>query len=416
MRTISRSQLLLTGTMILIILLGLLFFHSAISITYAVQPHPQRSSASSLPTNKGTFTCSTGTWNLLIGPTTVQNTYLNAVTALTAKNAWAVGESQSGSVTQTLIEHWNGTAWQIVPSPNVSPVTNDLDAVAAVSTNDIWAVGFYVLNGSLYTLIEHWDGTSWSIISSPNPGGYNVLQGLARVPGTNQLWAVGNYYDSPNNTIQHTLIEQWNGTNWTVIPSPNVGAYGNMLNGITAFSVNNVWAVGSYYINNGSSPEPLVEQWNGTNWKIVSSLNPTTNGSLSSATRVPFSQSLLAVGNSYSNPSGPFQALIERWDKGNWNIIPSPNPGSSVNTLTGVTALSSNNMWAVGYYANNGPYQPLVVHWDGTSWNAVSLPIPGTDNALLEGMTRIPGTNQLWAIGFYANNQGNAQMFAEFYC
>src|SRR5690348_5630714 len=57
-------------------------------------------------------------------------------------------------------------AWNIVPSPNVG-TTSHLNSVSVISATDVWAVGY----SSTGTLIEHWDGTSWSIVSSPNPNG-----------------------------------------------------------------------------------------------------------------------------------------------------------------------------------------------------------------------------------------------------
>src|SRR5947209_20598760 len=67
--------------------------------------------------------------------------------------------------------------WHVVPSP---PGANKIFfGVAATSTNDAWTVG-YINNGSNdETLIEHWDGTSWSIIPSANPGSNeNILRAV----------------------------------------------------------------------------------------------------------------------------------------------------------------------------------------------------------------------------------------------
>jgi hypothetical protein len=77
--------------------------------------------------------------------------------------------------TKPAIEHWDGTSWSIVTSPNPNPVaTKDttLYGIAAISASDIWAVGagnFSTTSGTA-TLIEHWDGTNWTISSSPDPG------------------------------------------------------------------------------------------------------------------------------------------------------------------------------------------------------------------------------------------------------
>ncbi|HEY4387591.1 MAG TPA: hypothetical protein VGN34_24305 [Ktedonobacteraceae bacterium] len=77
---------------------------------------------------------------------------------------------------QTLIEHWNGLRWQVVKSPDVllpGNVVQDnvLYGVAALHADDVWAVGtsYAGYKGLSYagnTLIEHWDGQSWQIIPS----------------------------------------------------------------------------------------------------------------------------------------------------------------------------------------------------------------------------------------------------------
>src|SRR5947209_3940481 len=94
---------------------------------------------------------------------------LNAVAEVSARNIWTVGTSftPSNPVERTLIEHWDGTAWSNVPSPNPTE-TGDagLNGVAEISANDIWAVGSS--NGAL---IEHWNGQQWSIVPSGSVGG-----------------------------------------------------------------------------------------------------------------------------------------------------------------------------------------------------------------------------------------------------
>mgnify|MGYP001248756381 CR=1 FL=1 len=67
--------------------------------------------------------------------------------------------------------------WKVVPSPPIdvshSTFGAKLNAVTVVSSTDIWAVGFGPLPGGAafvkQTLIEHWNGTRWSIVPSPNP-------------------------------------------------------------------------------------------------------------------------------------------------------------------------------------------------------------------------------------------------------
>ena len=93
------------------------------------------------------------------------NNVLNAVAATSACNAWAVGYYKNGSgVPQTLVERWDGSAWKVQKNANPGGSThlNELYGVAAVSSSDVWAVGQYS-NGTLgRTLVERWNGTAWN--------------------------------------------------------------------------------------------------------------------------------------------------------------------------------------------------------------------------------------------------------------
>src|ERR1700692_3270935 len=61
---------------------------------------------------------------------------------------------------------------------------------------------------------------------------------------------------------------------WSVVPSANVPSYSNVLYGVAAVSASNVWAVGYYQNNSGTTGPSLIEHWNGSKWRIISSPNP----------------------------------------------------------------------------------------------------------------------------------------------
>ena len=99
----------------------------------------------------------------------------------------------------------------------------------------------------------NWNGTNWSVVPSPNDG-LSQLDSLA-VVSASDVWAVGYYYGG------QTLIEQWNGTNWSVVPSPSPGVLFNELLSVAADTSGDVWAVG-YYINDFSNTEySLIESY-----------------------------------------------------------------------------------------------------------------------------------------------------------
>src|SRR5262245_57957549 len=72
--------------------------------------------------------------------------------------------------------------WQVVRSPNSGLEANSLAGVAAAGDSDVWAVGwsFNQRLNAYRTEIQHWDGSRWRVIKSPNAtNGYNLLNGIA---------------------------------------------------------------------------------------------------------------------------------------------------------------------------------------------------------------------------------------------
>ena len=174
---------------------------------------------------------------------------LMSVSADGSNDVWAVGA-------ETLL-HFNGTTWSEVPSPLMQA-----NSVTALSPTNAWAVGsknVYVRFGQNFrqvpeSAIEHWDGTSWSLVSSPNAGLNSSLNGIAAI-SANDIVAVGTLTTSTGGT--GTLIEQWNGTSWTIVSSPDPGTADNSLWGVTALSDGTVVAVGSQ-TNQGTDATPLI--------------------------------------------------------------------------------------------------------------------------------------------------------------
>jgi len=390
------------------------------------------------------------TWSIVSGPNPGSSSnILNAVATVSASNVWAVGGYESGtSGERTLIEQWNGTKWSVVASSNVGKGTNRLDGVVASSANSVWAVGLSVRGVSSQTLTEQWNGTKWSVVTSPNqigngslssvapisessvwavgsddrgaltehwngstwsyvaspaPGAYSALSGVAVASATN-IWAVGQYATSSG--FFNTLTEHWNGTSWSVVTSPNSTSQYNDLTGVAVVSANDIWAVG----NSNVGSQTLIEHWNGSTWSIVSSPNPGSSGNTLNAVVAVSKSNVWAVGSSY-NSSGIQQTLIERWNGTQWNVVSSPNPGASINDLSGVTAVSASHVWAVGYHDGNNTTQTLIEQWNGTTWSVVTSPNPAS-GSFLNGVTAT-STSNVWAVGTTSVNFGLSQTLIE---
>ncbi len=173
---------------------------------------------------------------------------------VSAREAWAVGFDTLRGASQTLILHWNGSAWKQVRSPNPGGPGHDnsLLGARATSASNAWAVGSYVSGTAQRTLVLHWNGSAWKQVKTPNPSATNnSLAGIAATSPTS-AWAVGSYVSG---SARRTLVLHWNGSVWEQVKTPNPGS-GSSLAGIGATSANNIWAVGSFF--NGTAEQTLA--------------------------------------------------------------------------------------------------------------------------------------------------------------
>lgn len=327
---------------------------------------------------------------------------LNGIEALSVNDIWAVGLYRDpGNVMQTLTLHWDGTAWAVVLSPNVSNSFNELNDVTMISANDVWAVGSYADDTGAGTLIEHWNGAAWTVVSSPNQANIDILHNVSAV-ATNDVWAVGVSLDAAY--VSHALMEHWDGTAWSTIPIAGMDETGSTLLGVSTAGPGSVWSVG-YAWDPGnfiSQQRTLTERWDGTEWIREESPNPgvATNELISISALT--AGDVWAVGNATSVYTGTEMTLIEHWDGATWSIVPSPNIGASANYLQDVAAIEPNDVWAVGYHGDpNGNQRILIEHWDGTEWTVV----PGPDEGNFSSLAAVTAVSadDVWAVGNYGN-------------
>jgi len=244
---------------------------------------------------------------------------LNDIAAVSSSDVWAVGDDLSPSNTLvTDIQHWTGSAWSTVTSPNVGAGDNALNGVWAVSATDIWAVGYSfatTTSTSSQTLIEHWNGSAWSVVASPNFSS-DVLTSVAGASGTD-AWAVG--YATGSNGLAVGIVVHWNGTAWTEGGVGEPSVFSETIADII-YSSPNYWAVG-YDSGNGSAPgppEPFVLEQTGSGW-LTSGQNgfpaPAVNGAGPNgffAVSAPAAGDVWAVG-SYLTPPGVLKNLVENY-------------------------------------------------------------------------------------------------------
>jgi hypothetical protein len=340
---------------------------------------------------------------------------LAGVSASSVTDAWAVGAyyPPGSNVLATLGEHFDGTRWTAFPLPNVGVQENALPAASMTSTGLGWAVGYFV-NGRFQqqTLVEHFDGTVWSVVPSPSPGAQqNILYGVAAITDYD-VWAVGAAQDS--NGLWHTLTEHWDGSEWSVVKAVDAGVNGNQLFAVNALSTNNVYAVGQQ-ASAGFPNQALIEHWNGKSWSIISSPNDLSASALPLG--VTATASSLTVVGQQETDTAPYTTYVAAGAPSSLSIQTTPNAGAGENDLFGVATAADGSTWAVGWDIDPATdnHNPLVVQGINGVWSLVSSPrfAAGSDSGLA-AITAIPGGG-LWAVGVTATSKSNYSTLIEFH-
>jgi hypothetical protein len=340
----------------------------------------------------------------------VDNT-LSDVTVLSATDAWAVGEytlDGYGAV-RTMIQHYDGTGWTVVPSPNRLLGTgrnqiNTLLGVTAVTSSDVWAVGYTVsLDDPYQTLTMHWNGTAWSIVASPNhtfPGAYNTLLDVAAA-GPDDVWAVGG--SAVGGGSGRGLLLHFDGTAWSLRAGPPEAEFwaSSARNGVVALSPTDVWAVGDY------------DAWHfdGTGWSV-----PAAGAQFAVDVHATGPNTVWAVGSFIANPysGGVRYPIGHRFTGSGWQQRHAADlaPGA----FKGVAVRAADDVIAVGY---SGRFT-YALRWSGAAWQPLAAgnanPSPDPDLAIANVLLAVAHTDgTAWAVGFYYDGSGVQRTLIERY-
>ncbi len=329
---------------------------------------------------------------------------LAGVSCTTSTFCVAVGSENTGAGGGTLIEQWNGTSWNVVPSVNAPATTDDaLNSVSCVGTAFCLAVGG---SGTGPAVAETWNGTAWSFVTAAAPAASTSASlssvscvsattcevlGTASVGGTNSIF--GNQWNgttltattaaTPTTTTStpvpsasgmdcvtagwclavgdsdtqsaagSSFSELWNGTAWALLSTPEpTAAVGSRLSSVSCAGVSFCQAVGQANLA-GPPSQNLIESWNGTQWAITANV-PDTSAMENQGLRGVdcFSATTCSAVGSAAAVTGPSPAsLALTWNGTTWSIVPNtPNQGTVQTTLAAESCLTDWSCVAVGSY------------------------------------------------------------------
>ena len=99
------------------------------------------------------------------------------VSCVSANDCTLVGYySSSGGGEHFLVEHYNGSGWSAGSVTDAGSTNNELNAVDCVASDDCTAVGYALtIGGGAQSVIEHWDGSAWTQTSVPYSGHLSAI-------------------------------------------------------------------------------------------------------------------------------------------------------------------------------------------------------------------------------------------------
>jgi hypothetical protein len=268
------------------------------------------------------------TWTIKPAPAASYDAGLIKVSCSGPNACVATGYALGRGQNNWFADVWNGRSWTLSSAPRPAGTTySSIPGLSCVSVSVCVGVGDYQVNGSSdgLTLAESWGGTRWTIDLTPNPttgANGSQLSGVS-CGSMNICMAVGTYA-KPSNQGSLPLAEMWDGTAWAMTTPVNAGPATSVLEGVSCGVGNACTAVGDSITSSGRA-RTLVERWNGTAWTIQPSPTPpratqTFLGNVSCGS----SRACVAVGDYFANPFAPSVPLSLIWNGKTWNLKPAP--------------------------------------------------------------------------------------------
>jgi len=281
-------------------------------------------------------------WSLVATPGLGVSAALSGVSASSSSDAWAVGFTVLGHhQDSTLLEHWNGQAWSVDSAAEVTGYAAGLTSVVDLSSSNAWAVG----RGGGGTLLEHWNGSAWSQVALPDAGFSPGAGQSLSATSPSDIWLAGTTISPSAGTTTAEALH-YNGATWSVVPMAQPGTSTPSIQAVTAISATDAWAVGEDIgATSAIGGSTLIEHWNGSGWSIVPSPTPGADPFLTGvAARGP--DDVYAVGSNLpSINGGADEGLILRWNGSAWSV----DADQASESLFGAgTVAGAGHEWAVG--------------------------------------------------------------------
>jgi hypothetical protein len=253
--------------------------------------------------------------------------YLEAVDAIAPDDVWAVGHWKTQNVAghvgqQPLTLHWDGTEWEFVLAPFSKPESSGafLFDVEMIASDDVWVGGLwpypYKGAGGPAALMFHWDGSEWTPHDTPYITGDGHRIRAISALASDDVYAVGEY----DSTFDTSYVIHWDGTEWSLVDGvPSPGTF-NYLRDVAALAPDDIWIAGEQWTTEGSY-QPLMIHFDGTSWTVV----PSPGGGTALAA--------IASDDIWSSDTWTTGGAIAHWDGTAWTATDTVQGGGGATLL-----------------------------------------------------------------------------------
>ncbi|GAA2404872.1 hypothetical protein GCM10010420_35660 [Streptomyces glaucosporus] len=227
-------------------------------------------------------------------------------------------------------------------------------------------------------LVWSFDGTQWTV--SGLADGTRPLNGVTATTAAD-AWAVGERWDKAQMLDVPQLL-RWDGTAWT---NRTTGADALSRPRQVSGTGSNVWVVGTA---KHPATGPAVVRLNGSGWAPVGL--PATLGADTEllTVQVVAADDVWVAGRTGTGTSR--RSLVMRWNGSSWTVLPAPF-GTAVGHVTSLL-VRGGECWAGGGAGNRA----AVAVWNGRAWAARNPLSSGTSEV---GQLAAHGSVEVWAAG-----------------
>jgi subtilisin family serine protease len=293
------------------------------------------------------------------------------VSCVSVSDCLAVGRKTAKvnekSTSAPFAERWNGTSWSILSVPVPAEATaSHLEDVSCASSTFCMALGRYSKSTASLPFSARWNGSSWSIFTFPVPAEAKETLFLKDVSCVSSSCLAVGYYTVSASIEERTLVESWNGSEWTLQPSfASEGNKINKLEGVSCTSSTQCSAVGNTKVTWFHPEGPLAARWDGSKWGVQTpAAFPVAGGFTSVA--CPTASFCMAAGGGVGATG-----LTESWNGANWQLQSSGLPA----TPSDVACAGQSSCDLIGR-KNTIPGELFGRRWDGSAWSAENPSIP----------------------------------------